>query len=524
MEPSIFILPSGKKLFVLFIVLFSIFSCKETEKPNSKNSSLRVTGIELVSATIPNARQNASITWKHLFPSELPITFKSIADGKSYTLEINPNDFSKTYSLELPAGSYTYEGATPSANPLSPVLPITVKGEVQVEPSDTELLLKGYTPYGLITFSKKNFSTAPAISSETPFPFFEKSEFYYLYLKGENSLKIDLQFNSGKRLKLPTSTTAFIHNQFQFRTTGDTDPDQFLNKDFSLNQRTFTLSSDGFPTEMVSYSPVDLPQSQKETSGLAWIQGKLFSINDGGNTAEIFELNPQTGVLIRTIKLNGATNLDWEDLAVSPSHLYVGDFGNNSGNRKDLKILKIPISELLNQNQVQAELIEFYFEDQTQFSFPVNSHNFDCEAMVYHNGQLHLFSKNWQDSRTKQYTLASTAGKQVAKLIGSRDVQGLICGADVSADGKHLVLIGYENKGVSSRSFVWGFPDFSGITISTAKGYQFFLGSPLLVGQTEGVTFMNGMLTKISGESISIIGTSTPPKLAELDWNGVFIP
>jgi hypothetical protein len=522
MEPTTPILPSGKKIFVIFLVLLSFFACKDDEKPNSKNSTLKVTGIELVSGTIPNARQNASVSWQHIFPTELQLTFKG--NGKSYTLKVNPNDFSKSYSLELPSGTYSYEGSTASANTTSPELPITVKGEVQVGNSSTDLMVKGYSTYGLITFSKRNLSSGPTISAATPFPFFEKSGFYYLYHKSEISPKVDLQFTTGKKYRIPVSNTAFSHSQFQFRTTGDTGPDLFVNKDFALNQRTFTLSTEGFPTEIVPYSPLELPQSQKETSGLAWIQGKLFSINDGGNPAEIYELNPSTGVVTRTIKLNGIPNVDWEDLAVSPTHLFVGDFGNNAGNRKNLRILKISISELMSQNQVSAELIEFSFEDQTQFSFTENSHNFDCEAMVFLNGQLHLFSKNWQDLRSKHYTLPASAGKQVARLLGSRDVQGLVCGADVSPDGKHLILIGYENKGVSSRSFVWAFPDFSGNGFASAKGYQFFLGSPLSVGQTEGITFTTGLITKFSGESISVIGTSTPPRLAELDWNGIFTP
>jgi hypothetical protein len=86
------------------------------------------------------------------------------------------------------------------------------------------------------------------------------------------------------------------------------------------------------------------------------------------------------------------------------------------------------------------------------------------------------------------------------------------------------VLIGYENKGVSSRAFVWGFPNFNGSPLSTVKGFQFFIGSPLNVGQTEGITFMGGLETKISGESLNVLGTSTPPRMFELDWTGIFTP
>lgn len=515
-------LPLGG-VWPVLVAVFMLFSCKEDEKPTVTQAKVNVTGIELISGIIPNAMVNASVSWQHLFPTDLQITFKSGQDGKSYDLKINPNDFSKSYSLDLPSGTYTYQGSTSSANPISPELPITVTGDVQVGTSALDLKLKGYSTYGLLTFSKRNIPTPPSLTGTTAFPLFEKSGFYYLYHK-ESSLKVDVPLSGGKKIRVPVSNSGYSHAQFQFRVTGDTDPDLFVNKDFSLNQRTFTLSADGYPTEMVTYSPVELPQSQRETSGLAWIQGKLFSINDGGNTAEVYELNPQTGVLVRTIMVEGASNVDWEDLAVSPTHLFIGDFGNNLGNRKDLRILKISISDLMNQTKVQPQLIEFSFSDQTQFSFPANSHNFDCEAMIFSNGKIHLFSKNWTDSKTKHYSLSSDAGKHTATFIGEMDSQGLITGADVTPDGKHLVLVGYENKGISSRAFVWGFPNFNGSSLSSSKGYQFFIGSPISVGQTEGITFMGSLETKISGESLSVIGTSTPPRIFDLDWNGIFTP
>lgn len=510
-------------IWPIMVAILILFSCKEDEKPTESQTKVNLTGIELVAGPMPNGRLNASITWQHLFPTDLQVSFKNRQDGKSYELKINPNDFSKSYFLELPGGIYTYQGSTSSANPFSPELPITVTGEIQVGTSDIDLKLKGYSTYGLLTFSKRNIPTPPALTGTTAFPLFEKSGFFYVYHK-ESPLKVDVTLSGGKRIRLPVANSAYSHAQFQFRVTGDNDPDQFVNKDFNLTQRTFTLSADGYPTEMVTYLPVELPQSQRETSGLAWIQGKLFSINDGGNAAEVYELNPQTGAVTRTITVEGVSNIDWEDLAVSPTHLFIGDFGNNLGNRKDLRILKISISDLMNQPQVQPQFIEFSFSDQSQFSFPANSHNFDCEAMVFVNGKIHLFSKNWTDSKAKHYTLSSEAGKHSATLIGELDTQGLITGADASSDGKYLVLIGYENKGVSSRSFVWGFPNFNGSSLSSTKGFQFFIGSPINVGQTEGITFTASLETKISGESLSVIGTSTPPRMFDLDWNGIFNP
>lgn len=511
------------KLFLMACLLI-LLSCKEDEKPTENTARVSITGLEMVSGEVPGARMQASTSWVHTFPGDLSIVFKESETGKSFDLRINPNDFSNPFQIDLPFGSYSYEGQSADPGPSSAILPITVKGNITLATSSTNLILKGYSDFGLITFSRRNLAASPTLRGTQTTTLFEKSGFYYIYLKGNGLAKVDLNFTSGKKLRLPINHLPFTHTQNQFRTAGDADPDVFLPKDFSLEQRNFTLSPQGFPTELVAFSRVDLPPSQGETSGLAWIQGRLFSINDGGNAPELYELNPQTGALLRTIQLEGATNVDWEDLTSSPTHLFIGDFGNNSGNRRDLKILKISSNSILSQNTVTPEVIEFTFSDQVQFDNSPNSHNFDCEAMAYRGGQIHLFSKNWQDSRTKHYTLPEASGRQVANLIGSFDFQGLVTAADISANGNQLVLLGYENSGILSRSFVWAFPAFNGSDLGSTEAYRFFLGSPANLGQTEGVVLMNSPETKISGESFSFGGTTIPPKLFEVDLNGIINP
>lgn len=511
------------KLFFLGVFVFLQF-CKEDEKPKEDISRMTITGLELATTPTPGGRLQASTTWTHTYPSEIAMVFREIQSGKTHELRINPNEFTTPYSIELPYGSYTYEGKSADSNTGSAFLPITLKGEFQISTPTSSLIAKAFASHGLLTFSKRNLANPPNLTGSTGSTFFEKSGFYYSYVPGSGISKVEMTFTSGKKIRIPVSPLPFTHNQFQFRLAGDSDPDTFLPKDFSINQRNFTLSAQGYPTELISYAQVELPSSQRETSGLAWIQGKLFSINDGGNPAEIYELNPQTGAVNRTIRVEGTSNEDWEDLATSSTHLFIGDFGNNAGNRTNLRILKISIQALLSQNSVHADLIEFSYPDQVQFNPGVNAHNFDCEAIAFANGQLHLFSKNWQDNRTKHYTLPESPGKYVANLVGNVDTQGLITAADISADGKNLVLLGYENSGILSRSFIWTFPSFGGANIGSTEGFRFFLGSPANLGQTEGIVFMNSPETKISGEGISLGGVNVPPKLFELDLHGIFIP
>ena len=41
---------------------------------------------------------------------------------------------------------------------------------------------------------------------------------------------------------------------------------------------------------------------------------------------------------VRTIKIDNAKNDDWEELAEDDEFIYIGDFGNNNGKRKNLCI------------------------------------------------------------------------------------------------------------------------------------------------------------------------------------------
>ena len=505
---------------LLMISLLLVFSCEEKEKPDSDKGKVSIIGIELKHISDPGARSLATFQWKHIFSNQLQVTFLNSGSGESTGVTINPNDFGKPFSIELPFGNYTYTGTTTGEN-ISATLPITVAGQLEVAKASETLILIGESDFGLVTLSKSNLSNAPKILEPSSGDLFANADFYYTYIKSGLLLKTELVLSSGKTFRLGTHSDDFSHFQFQVNADPSQTLDLFQEVDFAVSSYPINLGSNGFPETLFPYNLNELPSSQKESSGLQWIQGRLFSINDGGNLAEIYELNPETGALLRTVKVTNAPNGDWEDLAGSSTHLYIGDFGNNLGNRTNLKIVKIPLNSLLSQSDVSAEIIEFSYPDQSDFSGSKPNHNFDCEAMIFWNNQLHLFSKNLGDGRSKYYTLSVNPGKHLAALQGSFDAKGLITGADVSADGKNIVLLGYENNGINSRVFLWTFSSGSGSVLS-GSGNQFFLGSPAILSQTEGLAIDSQMEIKVSGEQINFGSLTVPPKMFELDLKGIF--
>ena len=153
----------------------------------------------------------------------------------------------------------------------------------------------------------------------------------------------------------------------------------------------------------------ELPSQVEETSGLLFLDGKIVTHNDRGDTSNLYEIDSLTGNLLRTININNVSNVDWEDLADDETYIYVGDFGNNNGTRTDLKIHRILRSDFKNNSSISAEVISFSYEDQTKFN-DSNDHNFDAEGFVVYENSLFIFTKNRGDFNTNVYKIPKTIG------------------------------------------------------------------------------------------------------------------
>ena len=81
-----------------------------------------------------------------------------------------------------------------------------------------------------------------------------------------------------------------------------------------------------------------------EASGLAVSRknpGIIFTQPDSGHGAHVWAVN-QGGSIKAEIVLEECTNHDWEDVAVTSTHVYVADTGNNGHNRNNLRVLRFP--------------------------------------------------------------------------------------------------------------------------------------------------------------------------------------
>ena len=123
-----------------------------------------------------------------------------------------------------------------------------------------------------------------------------------------------------------------------FSQAGCTDP-------LANNYDAAAITNDGSCTySTTDYSLTEiaiLPDLINESSGLVFFDDQLWTHNDKGGEDKIYQIDTSTGVVIQTVVIAAADNDDWEDLAQDENHIYIGDFGNNKGDRMNLKIYKI---------------------------------------------------------------------------------------------------------------------------------------------------------------------------------------
>ena len=189
----------------------------------------------------------------------------------------------------------------------------------------------------------------------------------------------------------------------------------------------------------------ELPIAVRETSGLIHYNNNLITHNDSGNLPELYEIDKNTLEITRVVTVANAINTDWEDITQDDDYIYIGDIGNNNGNRTDLKILKISKSDYDTSDTVTAEIISYAYEDQTSFISQTNNNDFDAEALLVIDDNLIVFTKQWVSLGTTAYRIPKEAGEHIAVNIGNYQVDGLITGGTQNqANANEFYLVGYS--------------------------------------------------------------------------------
>lgn len=270
------------------------------------------------------------------------------------------------------------------------------------------------------------------------------------------------------------------------------------------------------------YSPekvAALDNKLEEVSAVQyWPERKqLLMLNDGGHPAHLYVCNTQ-GDIQQTIVLEGIQNEDWEAMGQDATHFYVADVGNNqSGNRKNLAIYMVP-KKLIVAGKKKIVIpasaigkIGFSYADQTDYSAVTgNNTRFDCEAIVVHQQQVHLFSKNWAGSTSYHYTMPAKAGHYKATLVDSLHTGAFkITDAAYHAKG-WLLLTAYSRQGAVQLFAIAQ----RGTAIRLAGNVQLFTLPPSIqTGQLESVCFETSNSGWLATEAFGKKGFQLPALL-----------
>lgn len=244
----------------------------------------------------------------------------------------------------------------------------------------------------------------------------------------------------------------------------------------------------------------NLPTVVKESSGLAMRHGRLWTHNDSGGSATLFELTLAGDAIRRRVLIDNAVNVDWEALAQDDTHLFVADCGNNLGDRTWLTIYKVAWHDLDEQadgGTVSAQRLKVRLAD-AEPQRKRQAHNNDCEALTVVGDELWLFTKNWQDHQTRLYRLDKQAPSQQVASSGEFPVKGLITAADYDPETQRLVLLGYRLTLLDLATFIWLIPLADHALIWQQASYHRV--SPF--GQWEAILWHQGDLLMTQEQSV----------------------
>ncbi len=236
-----------------------------------------------------------------------------------------------------------------------------------------------------------------------------------------------------------------------------------------------------------------------ESSGLIYLNNTFITHNDSDNAPNLYEFNSATGDITRTVHIANAQNKDWEDLAIDETFIYIADFGNNQGNRTDLKIYRISIADYTTtpNDTVYADSILYSYSDQTDFTSSTFSTKYDAEALIAFRDSLFIFTKDWSNSTTRIYSIPKAPGNYSGVKQDSINTGFLVTGADFDTINQKIALIGYSFNSATVL-------EISNITskISEATLSPFALNCSESY-QVEGVAYANNNCLHISAEQHS---------------------
>lgn len=176
-----------------------------------------------------------------------------------------------------------------------------------------------------------------------------------------------------------------------------------------------------------------------ESSGLTWadVDGRrwIVTVNDSGDTGQVFTLDPETGETVG-VTIFGPDPRDVEALApAGDGHVWVGDIGDNPRSRETLTLTRVPVGPG-DRTVADAETVQLRYPDRAR----------DAETLLAHprTGRLHVVTKSVVEGRVWQVPPGAD-GTRPAVLEEVATVPSLITDGAFLPSGDRVLLRSYTH-------------------------------------------------------------------------------
>lgn len=200
-----------------------------------------------------------------------------------------------------------------------------------------------------------------------------------------------------------------------------------------------------------------------EVSGIAAshrLPGVFWVHNDSNNPAAIFAID-QTGAVLARVAISGARNVDWEDIASyeldGRAYLALADIGNNFSLNEPVHIYVLPEPAL---TDTEVKPVRDY-----RFEYADGSRDAESLAVDLQQKRFLILDKGRQPAGL--YALPMDGVVALAQRIAdvpytwpepealvsplAKRVRGAATAADLSADGRRLLMLSYRHIMVFER-------------------------------------------------------------------------
>lgn len=182
----------------------------------------------------------------------------------------------------------------------------------------------------------------------------------------------------------------------------------------------------------------------KEASGMAFSHrhaGVIYGHNDSGSSPRLYIFDT-LGRDLGTIRVKDVYNRDWEDISVGPgpgqnqSYIYVGEIGDNRGQWRSVRILRIPEPDSLGGEQyIEPEVLKLRYPDGAR----------DAETLMIDPVLRMIYIVTKRDSLSTLYQVSLDAFDQ-NEAIMERVMElsfTMATGGDIAADGSEILIRNY---------------------------------------------------------------------------------